>query len=246
MRIAILIVITLISFSSYSQDGAYDGPTLIYTNQFNAGGQISTSGWGILGYMGKYDGYYDVRLKGVEFLKIKHPKEFKLPNNGSDNSRRFAYGKLNSFQSVRFLTGKKKIVSDKLRHGAVGLGYVVSFGPSFGILKPVYVEVNRQNGIGPNTVERYDPEIHDFSVISGRANFLQGLDKLKLKIGGVFKASAMFEYSGENDGIQQLEVGVAVDVFASKIPIMVEEADNQRIFASIFVSYSLGKKYIRR
>ncbi len=153
--------------------------------------------------------------------------------------------KLNSFQSLRLLRGAKQIVSDKIRHGAVAIGYKWGVGPNVGFVKPIYVEVSKLTGTSV-AVERYDPEIHDFNVINGRANFLRGLDEMKLAFGAVAKIAATFEYSGDNEGVQQLEVGVVLDAFLNKVPIMIEEANNQRFFPSIFISYSVGKKYVKR
>ncbi|MFB0960359.1 MAG: hypothetical protein ACI9O4_002558 [Chitinophagales bacterium] len=245
MRYLILILF-FIAFTLFGRSqGAYEGPSLIYTNQVSGGAQLSTTGWGVQFNSGKYDGFYKIKTKGFEFVKIKHPKEFKLPNNGRDNSRRFAYGKLNSFQSLRLLRGAKQIVSDKIRHGAVAIGYKWGVGPNVGFVKPIYVEVSKLTGTSV-AVERYDPEIHDFNVINGRANFLRGLDEMKLAFGAVAKIAATFEYSGDNEGVQQLEVGVVLDAFLNKVPIMIEEANNQRFFPSIFISYSVGKKYVKR
>lgn len=243
----LLLILFFCSFIIAGQSqGAYEGPSLIYTNQVSGGAQLSTTGWGIQFYKGEYDGFYKIKTKGFEFVKIKHPKEFKLPNNGRDNSRRFAYGKLNSFQAARLLFGVKKIVSDKIRHGAVAIGYKWGVGPNIGIVKPVYVEVTNSFTDTSVSVERYDPEIHDFNVINGRANFFRGLDEMKLAFGAVAKISATFEYSGENSGIHQLEAGIALDAFLNEVPIMVEEANNQRFFPSIFIAYSVGKKYVKR
>ena len=245
MRYLILILF-FIAFTLFGRSqGAYEGTSLIYTNQVSGGAQLSTTGWGVQFNSGKYDGFYKIKTKGFEFVKIKHPKEFKLPNNGRDNSRRFAYGKLNSFQSLRLLRGAKQIVSDKIRHGAVAIGYKWGVGPNVGFVKPIYVEVSKLTGTSV-AVERYDPEIHDFNVINGRANFLRGLDEMKLAFGAVAKIAATFEYSGDNEGVQQLEVGVVLDAFLNKVPIMIEEANNQRFFPSIFISYSVGKKYVKR
>jgi hypothetical protein len=245
MRYLILILF-FIAFTLFGRSqGAYEGPSLIYTNQVSGGAQLSTTGWGVQFNSGKYDGFYKIKTKGFEFVKIKHPKEFKLPNNGRDNSRRFAYGKLNSFQSLRLLRGAKQIVSDKIRHGAVAIGYKWGVGPNVGFVKPIYVEVSKLTGTSV-AVERYDPEIHDFNVINGRANFLRGLDEMKLAFGAVAKIAATFEYSGDNEGVQQLEVGVVLDAFLNKVPIMIEEANNQRFFPSIFICYSVGKKYVKR
>lgn len=247
MKVYVLILLfSVLSCAVIAQNDAYGEHTVLYSHQFSAGGHLSTNGWGIQGQLGKYDGFYNQKLKILEISKLKHPKEYKLPNNGGDNSRRFAYGKLNSFQTIRALIGKQKIVSDKLRHGAVAIGFKTAFGASLGLLKPVYVEINRLGGFGTNSIERYDPEIHDFSVIEGRANFFKGLNKIKPEPGLVARASVLFEYSGEKDGIQQLEVGVTLDAFTRKVPIMVEEANNKQFFTSFFLSYSLGKKYNRR
>ena len=75
---------------------------------------------------------------------------------------------------------------------------------------------------------------------------MRGLDEMKLAFGAVAKIAATFEYSGDNEGVQQLEVGVVLDAFLNKVPIMIEEANNQRFFPSIFISYSVGKKYVKR
>tara|TARA_B100000768_G_C11284985_1_gene381842 strand:+ start:17760 stop:18497 length:738 start_codon:yes stop_codon:yes gene_type:complete len=245
MRYSILILFFVAFVSIGLSQGAYEGPSLIYAHQLSGGAQLSTSGWGVQFNSGKYEGFFKIKTKSLEFVKIKHPKEFKLPNQGRDNSRRFAYGKLNAFQSLRFLCGAKKIVSNKIRHGAVAIGYKWGLGPNLGFLKPIYVEISKSTDASV-AIERYDPEIHDFNIINGRANFLRGLDEMKLTFGAVAKIAATFEYSGENEGVQQLEVGVVLDAFLNKLPIMIEEANNQRFFPSIFICYSVGKKYDKR
>ena len=233
---------------TFAQSDAYDGPTVIYSNQFYFGANLSAQGLGISAYHGKYDDYRNISLKGIEYAKIKHVKEFKLPSNGGDNSRRFAYGKLNSFQTLRGFISKKKLISDKLRKGALSIGLKYSFGASLGLLKPVYVEVVTAPGFtgGAVSIERYDPEVHDFGVIVGRANFLHGLDEIKLEPGLCAKFSLLFEISGERDGIQQVETGLSLDAFSRRVPIMEEGAKNNQFFANLFLSYSLGKKYNKR
>jgi len=241
-RIVFFLLVLFVSERSCAQ--SLDDVKLIYTNQFNAGGQISTNGWGINGTHGKYDGFYNVKLRSLEIVKIKHPKEIKLAGS-RDNSRRWTYGKLNSLQTVRLMLGRKKILTDKLRHGAVALGFTYHLGLNLGVLKPTFVEIRSSTGSASRVV-RYDPDEHTFDEITGRANFLHGLDKLKFQPGGVFKFSFFFEYSGDNESIQQVEIGAAADVFGGDVPIMIEEATNRFIFPSIFLNYTLGKKYIKR
>jgi len=157
-RLVISCFLILLTIGLKAQNDAYDGATVIYSNQFYGGGQMLTAGFGGQLVLGKYSGYNNIKLKSIEILKLKHPKELKLSNNNGDNSRRFVYGKINAFQTVRLGIGRKKIFTDKLRKGAMSLGFVYTFGPSLGLSKPIYVEIG-EIGSGPSVSQRYDPDL---------------------------------------------------------------------------------------
>jgi len=146
--------------------------------------------------------------------------------------------KANAFHTLRLGFGKKKLISDKIRKGAMAIGYSYEVGPSIGLLKPVYVEFRNQE----ITAQRYDPEIHDESDISGRSSFFKGVFETKIKPGIYTSCSVLFEFSTEKDGIQQLEVGGSLDVFAEKISILADTQEKQ-FYLNLFLTYSLGRKY---
>ncbi len=225
---------------------AGDEPKVVYSNQIFGGVQLATNGWGGQFYAGKYNGYRKLRLRGIELVKLKHPREYKINTSGGNNARKYAYGKINSFQSLRFLLGKKKIISDKLRHGAVSLGYSYSLGGNLGVLKPIYVEVRGTDPFSTTRIERYDPSIHEIDVVNGKASFLNGLTELKPRIGASAKFALQFEYSSENDRVQILEVGCAVDLFPSPIQMMIESVGNEQYFLNVYLGYSVGKKFVKR
>lgn len=226
------------SFSTLTaQNDAYGEATVVYTNQFYAGGKIMTSGFGLKGILGKYEGYKTIKFKSIEFLKLKHPKELKLTIIGGNSTRRLVFGKSNAFQTLRIGFGKKQLISDKIRKGAMAIGYSYNLGPSIGLLKPVYVDL-----IESRRSERYDPQIHDLSQIRGRSSFFRGVFETKIRPGIFLNAAILFEFSSDRDGIQQLEVGGSIDAFAERIPI-IANAEAKQFFINLFLSYTLGKKY---
>lgn len=243
IRFLITCVAILNLLSTSAQNDAYGEATIIYSNQYYLGVQGLTSGFGGKFAYGKYNGYDQVNFKVVELLKLKHPKELKQPSINSNNSRRFVYGKVNAFHALRLGLGKKKLLSDKIRKGAMAIGYSYSFGPSLGLLKPIYVEVD-EAGFGQSSSERYDPEIH----IPGEFNpssFFRGVFETKIEPGAFLNCSVLFEFSNEKDGIQQFEVGGSLDAYVRKIPI-IGGAEEKRFYVNLFLAYSIGRKFIKR
>ncbi len=241
LRLSIFCVAMANFLAMSAQNDAYGEANVTYTNQYFLGGSIMTAGFGVQAAHGKYQGYKNIKFKSLDILKLKHPKEIRLQSTNR-SSRRFIYGKSNAFQTVRLGFGKKKLISDKIRKGAMAIGFSYSIGPSLGLLKPIYIEIN-ETGIGASRTERYDPSIHDLLDITGRASFFRGIFETKLKPGAFFKSSILFEFSTEKDGIQQLEVGGSIDAFTERIPILPDVEKDKQLYINLFISYSLGRKY---
>ena len=117
-------------------------------------------------------------------------------------------------------------------------------GLSLGLLKPVYLEVQKtgENNEVFFAIERYDPDIHSEVDIFGNASFGRGLDKTKWHPGLYAKVGSSFDYSFHDNKVLALEVGVIFDYFPDKVPIMATEK-NYNLLSSIYMTLSFGKKW---
>lgn len=240
--------------SGWSQTAFPDQPTILYSNQYYGGLCLNSQGWGGFFTYGKYQNVSKISLFHADVQFVKHEKEVKR-YSADPNARGYFYGKLNSFFVVHAGVGQKKILTEKLRRNGVQLSSNWLVGGSLGFTKPVYLEIfYTPTSINDNyviKVEQYDPERHFIDNIYGRASGLRGLGQLKFHPGAFVKYGFLVEYSNYRDGLKGLELGVQLDVFASKIPIMAEKileeqqdrARNHQIFPSLYLNFFFGRKY---
>lgn len=229
-----------------AQSELYDEPTVIYRNQTHGGAILHTNGLGAFLYAGRYRGVKKVLLFGGEFVTMKHNKEIRSFNPVYEDSRSYVYGKINNFYVLRPSFGVRKIITEKVRRSGVEVGYTWHAGPSLGITKPIYLEIGYPSiPYQWLSVERYNPDVHFFDSIYGRASGLNGLNALQLHPGAFFKFAFNFEYSDEKDRLKGLDVGVAVDAYSRQIPIMADQLvdRNNQVFVTFFVNFFFGGKY---
>ena len=231
---------------AWSQQTVYDEPTILYGKSLQGGVHMHPHGWGVNLHAGKTKTVDKTFMYGVEFVGMKHPKESKQPNRFYEDSRRYTYGKLNSFYILRPMIGTKTMLTDKLRKNGVEVSLHSSFGPSLCITKPIYLEIRGEGSFDSNflVVEAYDPEKHNVLNIYGRASDFLGFDKLKLRPGLYAKMGLYFETSPEQKQIKGLETGISMDAFLREVPIMATE-ENKQFFFSFYVNLFLGKRYNR-
>ena len=178
---------------------------------------------------------------------MKHDKEYKIFGYPDENAKKYVYGKLNSLYIARVGLGRRRVVIEKLREKGLQFAINWSTGLSLGFVKPVYLEVFKYNPSTPDEIEgvaleRYDPDIHDFIDIFGRARWSAGLSETTINPGGYFKAGIEFDYSTEREIINSLEIGMAIDVFLLPIKLMVEN-NRQNIFPTMYINFSIGNKF---
>ncbi len=253
-RSALLLSLFAISGWAIAQESIYDdqGRTL-YSREMYGGPIVHGDGWGLQFWYGKYRTAADRHLVGVEIVGMKHPKEIKSYNPFYEDSRGYFYGKLNSLLILRPTYGRKHRLTEKIRKSGVEVNYVWGVGPSFALMKPVYLQIGyRLDGkeIAPydNIIEeRYDPAIHRSSNIFGRASWFRGLGELSVMPGAFGRLGLNFEYAGDNTGIRALEVGATLDAYPTTVPIMVEDEliVNKRFFFELYLALQFGGKTIR-
>jgi len=250
VHLPILVVLILLAGTLRAQSvSIYDDPArTLYHSELYGGFTAHGDGWGLFMYHAKYNTARKRRLLGGEIVGMKHPKEVKSFNPYYEDSRGYFYGKSNSFLIVRPMYGGKTMLTEKIRSSGVEVSLVWGFGPSIGLLKPVYLQIGKP-GIPYETivVERYDPAVHSVNNIYGRASWFTGVNKMSVMPGAFGRFAFNFEHSTTGTGVKAIEVGATLDAFLDKVPIMaeIEGVENKQFFLEFYVSLQFGKKTIR-
>ena len=274
MRIAYLFVLLIllapslqgqVRFEAGQNDYVDGNKGVVYNKEFTVDVKLHTNGFALGVNIGRLKSYYHTRFFNIELGEIKHPKEFRqsfdfqVPNT-SKVSRAFIFGKQNNFLVLRGGVGEKRYFSekDKRRGLAVGVSYEV--GPSLGFLKPYYLELIHI--LGPDSEETnrdYEIRSEKFSEenadlflginsIYGSSGFTKGLSELSLMPGAHAKFAVHFDWGAFDEFVKAVEAGVMVDVYARKVPIMVEselvtDAENRPFFVNLYLNLQLGKRW---
>jgi hypothetical protein len=230
-----------ITIDLFSQGEIMEQPRIFYRNEESIGVLLNSNG---IGLSGRYAIRINARKKhiiDVDFVGIKHSKEYKYSNPYNSN-RTFVFGKLNSFFNLRAGYGRQKEIYRKVDKGGISIRRYFSFGPTLGILKPIYYEILEPTSdpYQYNLItEKFVTHLNQ-QYIYGKASFFKGIDEISVVPGGYGKLGISFEYSKSDITLHALETGLVIDVFPKKIPIMDTE-QNDFLFLSLFISYRFGR-----
>ena len=224
-----------------------------YNKELTADVRAHNNGFAIAGNFGLIQSARKTHIFQLEITSIKHPRERRQSRENISGPFRspkaFIYGKQNSFYAIHPGYGGKLYFSDKARRRgvAVGMNYVV--GPSIGVLKPYYLALLRFNDNMSNydvVHEAYSEEnASDFlntGAIYGASGFSYGLDELKFLPGAHAKAGIYFDWGMFNEFVKAMEVGIMVDAYTRRVPIMLTE-DNNFIFINLYMTLQIGRRW---
>lgn len=184
------------------------------------------------------------RILSIELMTLRHPKEYKINRAGSENTRGYFYGKVNSAALFRTSIGWQKVLYDKEVKRGVRVSYFALFGPSVALTKPVYVELIPNTGDGRKSqLVRYSTDVHNQGDVMGRAPILYKVNSTRLIPGGHARGVLNFEYASDDSFIKAIETGVNLDVFAKEIPIM-ENTYNTQFYLTLFIGFQFGQRYL--
>jgi hypothetical protein len=230
---------------------------ILYKEENSFSTRLHTNGIALGLNFGKIRTYYLTRYYHVDLGILKHPKEYRQPVNFQSgnilikSSTAFAYGKQNNFLVLRGGIGEKRYFSEKAKRKGVAVGVSYEVGPSIGILKPYYLNLNRVEPGGVNdfiSTEKYSKENEDVFLdvtqIYGSASFFKGIDEIKLVPGFHIKGGAHFSVGAFDKFVRAVEVGIMIDGFFQRVPIMIlrEDVKNQPVSTNIYLLVELGKR----
>jgi hypothetical protein len=176
---------------------------------------------------------------------MKSPKQVRTLYPFSNSAKSYFYGKLNHVFITRAGLGIKKLLNRKPYWGGIELRLVYFGGFSLAFAKPVYLYIISFSPGGESrdiTVERYDPELHGYDNIYGRAPFLDGIENTRLHPGIYGKIGLNFEFGEYNSSIKAIELGAVLDYYPIPVEIMAYNPE-QALFLTFYLEFSLGKRY---
>jgi hypothetical protein len=69
----------------------------------------------------------------------------------------------------------------------------------------------------------------------------KGWGEIKIKPGVFAKGAMRFDYGRFNESVTALEIGLSIEAYASKIPIMLDQKD-KRLFFQGYIAIVFGKR----
>ncbi len=256
-RFVILVVIMAAARTGYGQvnpNEYYEAPPVLMRNEVSFGINIHSNGWGIDFRRGRNLTVSRKRMFDFEFVGMHHPKEIKSVNPLYEGSKSYVLGKINSMSILRSGIGIQRVIAGKAERGGVELRLNYTGGISLGFVKPVYLNIIRNEQNDPDiysiSIERYDPDNPDHSQenIYGRAAFTRGLGEMRFYPGLFAKLGISFEYGANDDDVKIIEVGMTADAYHETIELMKtgsfqEPVRNTQVFFNFYINLIYGRKW---
>ena len=215
---------------------------LSFRKQSVLGIQIRTDGYGLFYELGKRKSARFATTYTAEITEIKHKKEDKI--GGAENffSNSYVYGKINNFYQFKLGYGQQYILGQKGNKNGVAITANVQGGVALGFLKPYYLDVI--DSVGKSKTISYEDDSITFldrgSIIGG-GGFTKGWNNVKLKPGLYIKTALRFDFGRYNETVQALEIGMSLEAYSQKIPIMVYN-DPKQLFFQGHIAFVFGSR----
>ena len=232
---------------------------IVYNKEFSVNVAAQTNGFSLGVDFGRLNTYYKTRYYHFSIGELKHSREVRsdiqsnIPNNLI--ARSYIFGKQNNLYAVRVGLGNKRYLTEKAKEKGVSVGLNYEFGPTLGLLKPYYLEVYAPESVTSQSTRsvRYTEEtaaqFSDPSRIFGASSRAMGFGEIKPSFGAHGKFSVHFDWGAFDEFVKALDVGVMVDVFLKKTPILIDGAninneavENRNLFLNLFVNLQFGKR----
>ncbi|HEV8285983.1 MAG TPA: hypothetical protein VGQ09_16860 [Chitinophagaceae bacterium] len=204
---------------------------LIYNKQSVFGIELRTNGYGLFYELGKAKTRRKTNVYSIELTEIKDPKEEKTPTGFFTIGNPYIFGKINNFYQLKFGFGQQYLFGQKGNKNGVAVTGTYQGGLSLGFLRPYYLNVD--DGSGNRQIKYSDQDSSEFlnpQYIQGSSGLGKGWSELKLKPGAFAKAALRFDWGHYNEIVSGIEIGLSVEAYAQKIPILLFNDDRQFFF----------------
>lgn len=220
--------------------------SIIYQKQSVFGVKVNTDGYGAFFEMGRLKTPRKSSLYSLEIGERKHPKEEKVPASQNGYlSNPYVFGKINNFYYAKLGYAQQRLIGNKGNKNGVAVSAIYGGGLSAGLLKPYYIKVYDTDN---NTVSdvKYngsnsDVFLNDPSSIVGASGFGKGLGEMKFTPGAYVKTAMRFDYGRYNELVSAIEVGLNVEFYSKKMPVMLLTKERQ-LFFNAYAAIAFGRR----
>jgi len=206
------------------------------------GVQLRTNGYGAFAEIGRRTSQRLTKTYSLELTEIKERKEekWRSPENLFNNS--YVYGKINNFYQAKLGYGQQYILGQKGNKNGVAVIALAQAGVSAGLLKPYYLQLEDATG-RQRTISYYDDSTAFLNGPKwfGSGGIGKGWNELKFKPGVFFKGGLRFDFGRYNEKVQAIEIGLSLDYYFQKIPIMAYVKQNN-LFYQGHVAFVFGNR----
>lgn len=217
--------------------------TLVYEKQSIFGLQLRTNGYGAFYELGKMKSNRKTNIYRIDITEIKNDKEEKSLGGSFIFGNPYIYGKINYFYPVTLGFGQQYILGQKGNKNGVAVTAIYNAGLSIGLLRPYYLSVDDPSG-GERSIKYNSADSSlfvDQSIILAGGGLGKGWGEIKIKPGVFAKGGMRFDYGRYNESVTALEIGLSIEAYASKIPIMLDQKD-KRLFFQGYIAIVFGKR----
>jgi hypothetical protein len=215
---------------------------LVYHKQSIFGIQLRTNGYGAFYELGRMKTNRKTNIYRIDFTEIKHPKEEKQLGGSFIFGNPYVYGKINNFYPITLGFGQQYIFGQKGNKNGVAVTGIYNVGLSIGLLRPYYLTIDDVDGERTIKYSVEDSAIFlDRSAIISGGGFGKGWSEIKVKPGVFAKAGMRFDYGRFNESVSGLEIGMSLEAYASKIPLIVKQKD-KRLFFQGYIAILFGRR----
>jgi hypothetical protein len=257
-KLTLIVALCCLSTVAFSQNRLKnDNKGILYNTEKALDARLYSFGWGwsanaVFGNIRTYNrtNYYTVGLG----FDLKHPKETAISTDFSANSvssgfKKYTYGKQNYATSLRIGYGTKRYYTEKAAKNGVGVALNFSGGANMALMVPYYLEIGvSRTDLAKVISTKYSPEtekafLNEYQV-RGKSGFTKGIKETKVIPGIYGQAALHLDWGAFDEFLRAVEIGVQLDVFARRLPILVESplVQNRPYFFNLYLSLQLGKR----
>lgn len=251
MRTLFLTVFCFFFVASFAQKRLNsDAKGILYKNEKAFDLRLLTHGWAADIYLGSLKTYYKTQYYRFGVGNLRDAKEIRLVTDFSalgfsTGFRHFIYGKQNYVYTLHGGWGMKRYYTEKAEKKGVALAMNYSGGLMAGLLIPYYLDVSDPKKKGSESTIKYSAETAalflDRTKIRGKGGVFKGLSEASVVPGVYIQTGVHVDWGAFDEFLKSVEVGGQLQVFAQKMPIMINE-ENKPYFFNLYVSLQFGKR----
>jgi hypothetical protein len=221
---------------------------IIFQKQTVFGVKLNTDGYGMFLEMGRMKTSRKASLYSLELGERKHSKEEKLSSyTGGYLSNPYVYGKINNFYYAKLGVAQQRLIGNKGNKNGVAISAIYGGGLSAGLLKPYYLKVSSSSSSAARDV-KFNYSAKDSAIfldnpgyITGSSGFTKGFGEMKFTPGLYGKTALRFDYGRYNELVSAIEVGLNVELYAKKMPVMLLQTQRQMFF-NAYAAIEFGRR----